>query len=131
MLFIRLVLVPFWQGAPPSEFRTWFAAHSERIRRLMVPLGTAAAATAVSTTVAEAATGGDARNSAAVSAVSAVGVGMITQSVNEPANHQFVRQDLPDDDTVRLLSRWVRWHDVRVVLGLVGAVAAARAASRS
>ncbi len=97
----------------------------------MVPLGTAAAATAVTTAVAEAATGSDARTSAATSAVSAAGVGVITYAVNEPANHQFVRPDLDDDDTVRLLRRWVRWHDVRVVLGLVGAVTAARVASRS
>ncbi len=130
MLFIRVVLVPFWQGSPPHEFRAWFAAHSERIRGLMVPLGTAAAATAVTTAVAEAATGSDARTSAGVSAVSAVGVGVITSAVNEPANYQFVRQDLDDDDTVRLLHRWARWHDVRVVLSLVGAVAAARVASQ-
>lgn len=98
----------------------------------MVPLGTAAAATSVTTAVAEAATGSDARTSAAVAAVSAVGVGLITNAVNEPANHQFVRQDLDDLDTVRLLERWARWHDTRVALGLVGALAAARAlASRS
>ena len=126
MLFIRIVLVPFWLGAPPSEFRAWFAAHSDRIRGLMVPLGTAAGATAVTTAVAEAATVGDARRSSAVAAVSAVGVGVITATVNEPANHEFVRQDLDDAETVRLLNRWARWHDVRVVLGLVGTLAAVR-----
>jgi cytosine/adenosine deaminase-related metal-dependent hydrolase len=132
MLFIRVVLVPFWQGSPPHQFRAWFAAHSERIRGLMVPLGSAAAATAVTTAVAEAARGGDARTSTAVAAVSAVGVGVITSAVNEPANHQFVRQDLDDDETVRLLHRWAQWHDVRVVLGVVSALAAARTlASRS
>ena len=132
MLVIRLVLVPFWRGMPPHEFRAWFAAHSEQIRGLMVPLGTAAAATAVTTAVAEAAGGSDARTSAAVSAVSAAGVGAITYAVNEPANHQFVRQDLDDDDTVQLLRHWARWHDTRVILGLVATLAAARTlASRS
>ena len=98
----------------------------------MVPLGTAAAATAMTTAVAEAATGSDARTSAGVSAVSAVGVGVITSAVNEPANYQFVRQDLDDDETVRLLHRWARWHDVRVLLGVVSALASARTlASRS
>ena len=63
--------------------------------------------------------------------MSAAGVGVITYAVNEPANHQLVRPELPDDDTVRLLDRWVRWHDVRVALGLVGALAAARTASRA
>ena len=98
----------------------------------MVPLGTAAAATAVTTAMAEVATGSEARTSASVAAVSAVGVGVITSAVNEPANYQFVRQDLDDADTVRLLQRWVRWHDIRVVLGGVSALAAARtSASRS
>jgi hypothetical protein len=126
MLFIRIVLLPFWQGVPPGDFRAWFAAHSDRIRRLMVPLGSAAAVTAGTTALAEAATGGDARKSSAVAAVSAVGVGVITAAVNEPANHEFVRKDLDDAETVRLLARWARWHDFRVVLGLVGTAAATR-----
>ena len=130
MLFIRIVLVPFWLGAPPREFRAWFATHSGRIRSLMVPLGTAAAATSVTAFFAEAATAGEERASAAVAAVSAAGVGVITYAVNEPANEQFVRQDLGDEDTERLLDRWARWHDVRVVLGLVGTLAAARALAR-
>ncbi|MDQ4072320.1 MAG: DUF1772 domain-containing protein [Actinomycetota bacterium] len=131
MLFIRVALLPFWQGSPPHEFRAWFAAHSERIRSLMVPLGAAAAGTAATTALAQAATGDDGRTSAAVAALSAAGVGVVTYAVNEPANHQLVREDLDDDETARLLHRWARWHDVRVVLGLVGALAAARTASRS
>lgn len=131
MLFIRVVLLPFWQESSPREFRAWFAAHSERIRSLMVPLGTAAAATAMTTAVGQAASGGGARTSAGVAAVSAAGVGVVTYAVNEPANHQLVREDLDDEETLRLLHRWARWHDVRVALGLVGALAAARTASRS
>ena len=96
----------------------------------MVPLGAAAAGTAVTTAVAQAATRGNARTSAGVAAASAAAVGVITYTVNEPANHQLVREDLDDDETVRLLQRWARWHDVRVALGLVGALAAARTASR-
>jgi hypothetical protein len=126
MLLIRIVLVPFWRTSQPGDFRAWFAAHSDRIRRLMVPLGTAAAATAGASAAAEALSGGNARGSSAVAAVSAAGVGAITATVNEPANHDFARQDLDDGETVRLLSRWARWHDVRVVLGIVGTLAAAR-----
>lgn len=44
MLFLRVVLLPFWQGAPPAELRAWFAANAERIRALMLPLGVASAA---------------------------------------------------------------------------------------
>jgi hypothetical protein len=130
MLFIRLVLVPFWQGASPSDFRSWFADHSEGIRRLMVPLGSAAGATSVTTLAVEIAKGSQTRTSWALAASSAAGVGAITFAVNEPANAQFVRQDLDDAETVRLLDRWTRWHNVRVALGLVGTLAGARALAR-
>jgi hypothetical protein len=64
-----------------------------------------------------------------MAAATAVGVVAITVSVNEPANARFVENGITDDETVALLSRWARWHDVRVALGLIGALAAARAAS--
>jgi hypothetical protein len=38
MVLIEVALVPFWRSASPAEFRTWFAAHSGRLRALMVPL---------------------------------------------------------------------------------------------
>src|SRR3712207_4752341 len=41
MVLIDVVLVPFWRGAPPGEFRAWFTAHSARLRALLVPLGAA------------------------------------------------------------------------------------------
>ena len=49
MLVIKLVLVPFWRGVPPRQFRTWFGAHSPRIRAVMVPLGAAGVGTAAAT----------------------------------------------------------------------------------
>ena len=44
MGFIEVVLLPFWRGSPPTEFRQWFTAHSDRIRSLMIPLGAGAGA---------------------------------------------------------------------------------------
>ena len=41
MVLIEVVLVPFWRASSPAEFRAWFAAHSGRIRALLVPLGAA------------------------------------------------------------------------------------------
>jgi hypothetical protein len=127
MLFIRVVLVPFWRGVSPPEFRAWFATHSEGIRRLMVPLGAAAGVTSASAVMVDTAERGELRTSSAVAAASAAGVGAITYAINEPANHELVRQDLADDETTRLLDRWARWHNARVVLGLLATAAAARA----
>lgn len=125
MVLIRLVLVPFWRELPPRQFREWFASHSGRIRALMAPLGAAAAAAGVGTAAAEAARRDGAHATTMVAAASGAGVVGITLTVNEPANEHFVRPDFDDLETERLLARWVRWHNVRVGLGILGAAAAA------
>ena len=45
MGFTEVVLLPFWRRSSPAEFRQWFTAHSDRIRRVMIPLGADAGAT--------------------------------------------------------------------------------------
>ena len=130
MLFLRVVLLPFWQELPPGEFRAWFAKHAPRIRGLMVPLGVGSAAASVGAAATQAVNRGDARPSSAAAA-GAVAVVAVTVGVNEPANEKFVSGGLDDDATVRLLARWARWHDVRVALGLLSAAAAAHALTRA
>ena len=131
MVFIEAVLVPFWRGSSPREFREWFAVHSLRIRALMVPLGAGAAGGATATAIAEAVAGEGHARTAATAAAAAVGVVTITVTVNEPANEKFAQVDFDDAETTTLLRRWTRWHDVRVVLGLVAALAAAATARGS
>jgi hypothetical protein len=126
MLFLRIVLLPFWRGVPPAEFRGWFAKHSGRIRAVMLPLGAASAAASVGATAARLVHHRDARASS-VAAAGAVGVVVVTVAVNEPANRKFANEHLPDDETAMLLARWARWHDVRGALGLLAAAAAVRA----
>jgi hypothetical protein len=116
MLVIRLVLVPFWRRGPTSEFKSWFVDNAPRLRALMVPLGAAAAA---STTLNAFVTR---RGRAALAAASAVAVGVVTATVNEPLNARFVG---PEPVERADLDRWVRWHDVRVALGLLAAWAEA------
>ena len=128
MVFIEAVLVPFWRGSSPREFREWFTVHSPRIRALMVPLGAGAAGAATATAVAEAAAGEGHAPTAVTAAAAAVGVVTITVTVNEPANEKFAQVDFDDAETTTLLQRWARWHDARVVLGLVAALAAATTA---
>jgi Domain of unknown function (DUF1772) len=126
MLFLRIVLLPFWRGVPPAEFRAWFARHSGRIRAGMLPLGAASAAVSVGATATRLVDRGDARASC-VAATGAVGVVAVTVAVNEPMNRKFADAHLADDETATLLARWARWHDVRVALGLLAAAAALRA----
>ena len=129
MLFLRVVLLPFWRDLPPAEFRAWFVRRSGAIRALMVPLGVGAAGASLAAAAARAAGGEDVRANA-VAAASSVAVVAVTVTVNEPANEEFVRGDLKDEETPTLLARWSRWHDVRVALGLTAAAAAALGAGR-
>ena len=123
MVLIRVVLVPFWRGLPPREFRVWFSEHSGRIRSLMVPLGAAGVATATVTAAAER-HAEEAPGAATVAAAASAGVVAITLTVNEPANAKFEQVDFDDRETAELLRKWSRWHDARVILGLIAMTAA-------
>jgi Domain of unknown function (DUF1772) len=126
MILIQVVLLPFWRGVPPEQFRTWFAAHSDRIRTMMIPLGAGAAAVNAASAVVQTAKGTRA-GSASVAAAAAAGVVAITITVNEPLNHRFTAERLTDPETAELLERWARWHRLRVALGVVATVGAASA----
>ncbi len=127
MVLIQVVLVPFWRGIPPAEFRQWFTAHAERIRRLMVPLGAGAGAVSAASAVTHLAGRRPQSGPAVAAAVAIGGVIAITLTVNEPANHRFTAGSLTDTQTRDLLRTWTRWHHVRVALGLAAAAAANRA----
>jgi hypothetical protein len=127
MLLIEVVLVPFWRGMPPAQFRAWFASHSGRIRRLMVPLGAAAGAASAGSAAAHRFEGSDGAAPALAAAGATLAVVAVTVAVNEPANHRFTDGDLTDAETEALLRRWARWHHLRVALGLSATAAAALA----
>ena len=126
MILIDVVLLPFWRGVPPEQFRTWFVAHSDRIRTLMIPLGASAAVVTPASAVVQTARGPGAR-AASVGAAAAAGVVAITITVNEPMNHRFTAEHLTDPETASLLERWARWHRLRVALGVVATLGAASA----
>jgi uncharacterized membrane protein len=127
MVFIEVVLLPFWRGLSPAEFRAWFAAHSDRIRALMVPLGAATGIACTASASARVAGGRRGAPAAVAAAGAAASVIAVTVTVNEPANHRFAAGTLTDGETTTLLRRWARWHHLRVALGLAASVAAARA----
>ncbi|WP_448639405.1 anthrone oxygenase family protein [Geodermatophilus sp. URMC 63] len=126
MILIDVVLLPFWRGVPPEQFRTWFAAHSDRIRTRMIPLGAGAAALNAASAVVQTAKDPGA-GAAFVGAAAAAGVVAITITVNEPMNHQFTVGHLADAETAHLLDRWARWHRVRVALGVLATLGVALA----
>jgi len=127
MVLIEVVLVPFWRALPPAEFRAWFAAHSGRIRALLVPLGAATGIACTASAAVRAVGGRRGRPASVAAAGAAAGVIAVTVTVNEPANHRFTAGTLTDAETTQLLHRWARWHHLRVALGLTATVAAARA----
>jgi Domain of unknown function (DUF1772) len=112
MILIRLVLVPFWRRGVSSGFKPWFIENSARLRNVMVPLGAVAAATTTANTLITH------RRRAVLAAAAAIGVGLVTMTVNEPLNVRFAGPDPIDPAD---LDRWVRWHELRVALGLIAA----------
>jgi hypothetical protein len=125
MVFIEVVLLPAWRAASPADFRDWFAAHSGRIRGLMIPLGVGAGTVGAASAAAHLAEGRRSAPASVAAAVATGGVIGITVTVNEPVNHRFTSGTLTDPETRDLLRRWAHWHHGRVVLGLAAAVAAA------
>jgi uncharacterized membrane protein len=93
----------------------------------MVPLGAGAGLAGAVSAIAQVTEGRRSGPAALVAAGATAGVIAITATVNEPANHRFVSGELTGPQTTELLSRWARWHHVRVVLGLVATGAAAAA----
>jgi Anthrone oxygenase len=116
MTVIRVVLVPFWRSSDPGDFKAWFSRYAPRLRATMVPLGAVAAATATANALATRS------QHAALGAVAAAGVGLVTAVVNEPLNARF---EGPEPVRPEDLERWMRWHDVRLALGAIAAVATA------
>ena len=128
MIVIEVVLLPFWRGLPPVDFRQWFTAHADRIRSLMIPLGAGAGVTTAASAAVQVARGHCGGAASVAAAAATAGVIAITVTVSEPANHRFTGGGLTDEETTDLLRTWARWHHVRVALGLVATVAATSAA---
>ena len=128
MLDIGVGLVPYWQGLPPAEFRAWFGAHAWRIGGLMRPLGGSAVVVVGAAWIGARRVSGSRRVWLGLAAIATLGVLVITLVVNEPANELFGHPGaLSDAATAALLVRWMRWHWVRVGLGVLGFYAALRA----
>ena len=127
MVLIQVLLVPFWRGIPPADFRRWFGAHAYRIRAVMIPLGVGAGVAGAVSTSADLTRHGRTSPVSVTATAATLGVIAITVAVSEPANHRFTSGALTDDETRDLLQTWARWHHVRVVLGLAATVAAASA----
>jgi uncharacterized membrane protein len=125
MALIRVVLVPWWQRLGPSEFRAWFRENGKRIGIVMIPLGVASMAAVTGAAVL------DRERGSKLAAAATAGVVGITLAVNEPLNERFWSDEpMADDDTTEALARWARWHNARVVLGVVAVLSAARRLSR-
>jgi hypothetical protein len=109
---IRVVLVPRWWRADPAEFKAWFVKAAPTLRAVMVPLGATATAMAATNALVTR----EARP--LLGAAGAAGLAAVTMTINEPMNAKF---EGPDPVERADLDRWVRWHNLRVVLGLVAA----------
>jgi hypothetical protein len=117
MLLIAVSIVPFWRGLAPAEFRTWFSANSASIGALMFPLGMSSAVASITAWMF--AVGKAARRWHLYAMLGTLGVVLVTLAINEPANRLFAEPGaLNDEDTSALLTRWIVWHWIRLLLGM-------------
>ena len=107
---IRVVLVPRWWRGDPAEFKAWFVDAAPKLKAAMVQIGATAATAATANALLTR------RARPVLGAAGAVGLAAVTMAVNEPMNARFQG---PDPVQRADLDRWVRWHNVRVVLGFV------------
>ena len=127
MLVIGVAFVGFWRSVEPGEFLAWFAAHSDRIGALMVPLGAGATVTAAISTAATWRAGGAARMWSVASTVLAVLILIVYVAVHHSMNEAFVRADFPPERVAPALETWAYWHWVRVALGIAAFLTQIRA----
>jgi Domain of unknown function (DUF1772) len=122
MLLIGISIVGFWKSLTPSDFVSWFAAHSSRLGTVMIPLG------AMTLLVSLGAVGvswrSRSRRWALIAALCALCVMATYPVFFAGANASFITGALSDSAVRTLLDKWAAWHWGRTLLGLAGFLAA-------
>jgi hypothetical protein len=131
MLLIGASLVPHWISLEPLEFTRSFPASSERIGRLMLPLGGLATVTVVLAAWLAAVRRVPGRNSLALAAVSALFIGAVYPLYFSSANAALGSGTLSPEEVTMELARWRTWHWARTTAGAVAFAAAIHALGRA
>ena len=131
MLLIGISIVGFWKSLSPSEFSSWFAAHSSRLGVIMIPLGAITALLSLAAAAVSWRSRAKQRRWVVIAAVCALCVILSYPIFFAEANATFIAGGLPDSAVRALLDRWVVWHWGRTFLGLAGFLAAVLALQSS
>jgi hypothetical protein len=124
MLLIGVSIVGFWKSLTPSDFVSWFAAHSSRLGIIMIPLGGITLLVSLTALAVSWRSPAKQRQWALIAALCALCI-MVTYPIFfAGANASFVGGALSDSAVGALLDKWALWHWGRTVLGLAGFLAA-------
>jgi hypothetical protein len=124
MLLIGISIVGFWKSLPPSNFVSWFAAHSGRLGTIMIPLGTITLLLSLAAAAVSWRSRSKQRQWAMIAALCALCVMVSYPVFFAEANASFIAGGLSDSAVRALLDRWEVWHWGRIFLGLAGFLAA-------
>jgi hypothetical protein len=127
MLAEEMVLVPYWQSLPASEFLRWFAANEPRLVAFYGPLEVAAVAFTLLATVTHAVRRRRGTGWLVLASVLVIGVLAVYPMYFQAVNARFVAGAIDASEVATELARWRTWQWLRVSLG-VGAFIAAVAA---
>jgi NADH:ubiquinone oxidoreductase subunit H len=131
MLLIGISIVGFWKSLTPSDFVSWFAAHSSRLGTIMIPLGAITVLVSLAAAVVAWRSHAKQRRWAVIAALCALCVMVSYPIFFAGANASFMAGGLSDSAVRALLDKWAIWHWARTFLGLAGFVAAVLALQSS
>ena len=131
MLLIGISIVGFWKSLTPSEFSSWFAAHSSRLGAIMIPLGVITVLVSLAAAAVSWRSHAKQRRWAVIAAICALCVMVSYPVFFAGANASFIAGGLSDSAVRALLDKWALWHWGRTLLGLAGFLAATLALQSS
>ncbi|AUX32045.1 MULTISPECIES: DUF1772 domain-containing protein [Sorangium] len=114
------LLVPYWRSLPPAEFFALHGAFGPRLYRFFAPLTTAASLFAVAAAAVSLLASSPSRWASLLSAGLAASLVAVYFLYFRRANAGFAAASPGPSGLAAELSRWARWHWVRVGLGLFG-----------
>lgn len=121
MLLIQLALIPYWKTLSPEQYRESFQALGPHLGLVMIGLLGASIITALVTSIVVS----QQRKEWAVVCVFVSVAAVLYPFVHGPINDLFLSNiALTNDAIIEMRDKWIFWHLVRTIAGIVGCMQA-------
>jgi len=127
MVFIALVVVPFWQASEPQFFFDWFSSYGQSIGKLMIPLGPGVLILAIITFVMSKGN----RILWGLTTIFLVANILYFPIYYLPTNNAFAEQTIEANALSNVLSTWLKLHWQRIFFAIGALIASIFAVIKS